>query len=79
MDRRKTRQGGDSTLIDIRTFVRHLSAYFRSERWVSSNPFFEGGGGVLQLMEDVFDGEVAAAQQFLVCCCFFVAELSNKY
>lgn len=36
----KTRQG-DSTLIDIRTFVRHLSAYFRSERWVSSNPYFE--------------------------------------
>ena len=27
MDREKTRQG-DSTLIDIRTFVRHLSAYF---------------------------------------------------
>lgn len=39
----KTRRGGDITLMDIRTFVRHLSAYFRSERWVSSNPYFEGG------------------------------------
>lgn len=49
----KTRQG-DSALIDIGTFVRHLSAYFWSERWVSSNPYFEEENGSL-LMEDVSD------------------------
>lgn len=55
MDGRTTRRGGDSALIDIRTFVRHLSAYFRSERWVSSNPYFEGEKRGSGLMEDVFD------------------------
>lgn len=56
--KKKTRQDGDSALIDIRTFVWHQSAYFWSERWVSSNPHSVAGG----LMKDVFDGgRVAAA------------------
>lgn len=55
----KTRQEGDSALIDIRTFVWHPSAYFWSERWVSSNPYFVCVcvGGREGLMKDVFDGE----------------------
>lgn len=48
----KTRQDEDSALIDIGTFVWHQSAYFWSERWVSSNPHFVVGG----LMKDAFDG-----------------------
>lgn len=65
MDRGKTRQGGDSTLIDIRTFVRHLSAYFGSERWVSSNPYFEGEKRLGVDGRCLWCGGVAAAQLFL--------------
>lgn len=63
-------------MMDIRTFVRHLSAYFRSERWVSSNPYFEGGKK--RLTVDGRCGTATEAQLFLLHFLSFVTELSKK-
>lgn len=69
----KTRHDGDSTLIDIRTFVWQQSAYFWSERWVSSNPHFVVGG----LMKDFFDGEEWQQQQLNCCLLLFPCFLTQ--
>lgn len=55
MDKEKTRQG-DSTLIDITTFVRHLSALILGVR-DEYHQIHILRRKTAQLMEDVFDVE----------------------
>lgn len=74
MDKRKKTRQGDSTLIDIRTFVRHMSALILGVRdEYHQVHILIGGGGCSNLMEDVFDAETCSLRviffSFLFLCC----------
>lgn len=75
MDREKTRQG-DSTLIDIRTFVRHLSVCILGVRDEYHQIYILRRKNGSKLMADVFD--VEESPQLNCFCGVFVAMLSQK-
>lgn len=73
MDKRKKTRQGDSTLIDIRTFVRHMSALILGVRdEYHQVHILTGGGGCSNLMEDVFDAETCSLRVIFFFFSFFM-------